>query len=86
MATITFRPRDYIKRSKETPEVWGCHVFMREDGTFEMSVKGETGLAMLSAALDALRRIDKLRSEPRLEYRHEGMAETLSSLKTQVSF
>jgi hypothetical protein len=59
---------------------------MREDGTFEMSVKGETGLAMLSAALDALRRIDKLRSEPSFEFQHEGVAETLSSLKTQVSF
>lgn len=51
-----------------------------------MSVKGKTGLEMLQGALDALRRIDKLRSEPRFEFQHEWMAETLSSLKTQVSF
>jgi hypothetical protein len=58
---------------------------MREDGTFEVSVKGETGLHMLSAAMDALRRLDRLRAEPRFELRHEGMADMLSSLKTQFS-
>lgn len=86
MATITIRPRNYVKRSKETPEVWGCHVFMREDGSFEMSVKGETGLEMLRASLEALRRIDRLREEPRFEYRAEGMADWLAQMKTQVSY
>lgn len=86
MATITFRPRGYIERSEATPEVWGCHVFMREDGTFEMSVKGETGLEILAAAFEALRRIDKLRRERPFEFHHEDMADTLSQLKTQVSF
>lgn len=85
MATITLRPKGYIEGSEEAMEVWGCHVALREDGTFEISVKGETGLHMLSAALDALRRIDRLRTEPKFEFRHDGMADMLSSLRTQIS-
>lgn len=85
MATITYRPKNHIKGAEEAPEVWGCHVAMREDGSFEISVKGETGLHMLSAAMDALRRIERLRAEPGFEFRHEGMADMLSSLKTQIS-
>ena len=85
MATITFRPKNHVEGSEEAPEVWGCHVVLREDGTFEVGVKGETGLHMLSAAVDALRRIDRLRAEPKFEFRHEGMADMLSSLKTQLS-
>lgn len=85
MATITYRPKNHIEGAEEAPEVWGCHVAMREDGSFEITVKGETGLHMLSAAMDALRRIERLRAEPRFEFRHEGMADMLSSLKTQIS-
>jgi hypothetical protein len=85
MATITYRPKDHVEGSEEAPEVWGCHVALKEDGSFEVSIKGETGLHMLTAAIDALRHIDRLRAEPRFEFRHEGMADMLSSLKTQIS-
>jgi hypothetical protein len=85
MATITYRPKDHVDGSEEAPEVWGCHVVLKEDGSFEVSVKGETGLHMLSAAIEALRRIDRLRVEPKFEFKHEGVADMLSSLKTQIS-
>lgn len=41
MATITYRPKNHIEGAEEAPEVWGCHVAMREDGSFEINVKGK---------------------------------------------
>jgi len=49
--------------------VWGCHVYLREDGTLEMKVLGETGHAMAMAALDELRRIERLRREPAYSFK-----------------
>lgn len=86
MATIIMRPRDHVATPEEAPEAWSCRVAYRTDGTFEMEVKGETGLQMLTAALDALRRVDRLRAEPAFVYQLEGMADVLSSMKTQLSF
>jgi hypothetical protein len=86
MAKIVLRPRNWAKCSKETPEVWECNVLMREDGTFEMSVKGETGLEMLTACLDALRRIDRLRAETSFDFRTEGVADLMNELKIQERF
>jgi len=49
--------------------VWGCHVFLREDGTLEMKVLGETGHAMAMAALEKLRHIERLRREPAYNFK-----------------
>jgi hypothetical protein len=37
---------------------------MREDGTLEVHVKGQTGHQMMKAAMDELRAIERLRQEP----------------------
>lgn len=37
---------------------------MREDGSFSSEFKGETGNMMMSAAIDALHKIRRLRDEP----------------------
>jgi len=50
------------------PIVWSASIAMREDGTLEVNVKGETGHHMAMAAIDALRSIDRIRQEPALSF------------------
>jgi hypothetical protein len=64
MAKIKWNPKDVANNEVSSPVVWACHILMREDGSFETEFKGETGFQMLRAAFDALRAIDRLRSEP----------------------
>lgn len=63
MAKIMWNPQGPSKEASESPIVWGCHVFMREDGTLETDFKGETGFQMMKAAIEALHMIERLRRE-----------------------
>lgn len=64
MAKISWNPKVAVKGKKPSQIVWGCFVYMREDGSFETEFKGETGHMMMSAAIDVLHKIRRLREEP----------------------
>lgn len=68
MAKITWNPKGPADGKNQSPMVWGCHLFLREDGTFEMDFKGETGFQMAMAAMDALHRIDRVRREQAYDF------------------
>ena len=62
------RPADDAGDVSPSPIVWSASIAMREDGTLEVNVKGETGHHMAKAAMDALRSIDRIRQEPALSF------------------
>lgn len=64
MAKISWNPKDAVKGQPLSPIAWGCYIYMREDGSFSSEFKGETGNMMMSAAIDALHKIRRLREEP----------------------
>lgn len=64
MAKVSWNPKATSGSHNESPVVWGCHVLMREDGSFETEFKGETGFQMMKAAVDTLHAINRLRAEP----------------------
>jgi hypothetical protein len=68
MAKITWNPKGSAKSKNSSPIAWSCHVFMREDGTFETDFKGETGFQMMKAAMETLHTIDRLRREPAYDF------------------
>jgi len=71
MAKVSWNPAATSNRQSESPVVWGCHVFMREDGSFETEFKGETGSQMMKAAIDTLHTINRLRAEPACNFGNE---------------
>jgi len=74
MAKIAWNPKGSVKGKDPSPIAWGCNVFMRQDGTLEMEVIGETGQQMMKAAMDALHAIHRLRQEPAYNF---GVASSL---------
>lgn len=68
MAKISWNPKPKVRGAPPAPIAWGCYVYMREDGSFETEFKGETGLMMMKAAMDALHTIARLRSEPAYDW------------------
>ncbi len=62
MAKITWNPK--TSTQSKSPIAWGCSIFMRQDGTLEMNIKGQTGQQMMKAAMDELHAIHRLRQEP----------------------
>jgi len=71
MAKISWNPRG--NGAPEAPVAWGCTIFMREDGAFETDFKGETGLLIMKAAMDALHSLDRLRREPACNFGHGAL-------------
>jgi hypothetical protein len=71
MARITWNPKGLAKSKTQSPIAWSCHVFMREDGTFETDFQGETGFQMMKAAMDTLHAINLLRREPAYDFGRE---------------
>ena len=76
MAKISWNPKARVKGQKPSPIAWSCHVYMREDGSFETEFKGETGFLMMKAAVDVLHTIDRLR---------RGLPMTLSVSQPNIS-
>jgi hypothetical protein len=68
MARVKWNPKKEVSTEALSPVVWACEVFMRADGTFETSFKGQTGFAMMKAAVDALHSIDRIRREPAYDF------------------
>lgn len=68
--SISHSPRaaDAVETADPSPIVWSASIAMREDGTLEVNVKGETGHHMAKAAMDALRSLDRIRQEPALSF------------------
>lgn len=63
MAKISWNPKSRVKGQPLSPIAWGCYIYIRDDGSFETEFKGETGLMMMSAAIDVLHKIKRLREE-----------------------
>ncbi|WP_281850042.1 hypothetical protein [Dyella sp. GSA-30] len=68
MAEITWNPNGNAQGGAPSPVVWGCQVFMREDGTLETYFEGQTGLQMMGAAINELHAIERLRREPAYDF------------------
>ena len=68
MAKISWNPKGTVRGKAPSPIAWGCYVYMREDGSFATEFKGETGFQMMTAAMDALRSIDRVRREPAYDW------------------
>jgi hypothetical protein len=64
MARIKWNPKGSTKGENPSPIAWGCSIFMRQDGTLEMEVTGQTGQQMMKAAMGELHAIHRLRQEP----------------------